>query len=168
MESRKKVSRSNVIVIAVTAAIFGWVLGPAAVNAAGSVVSLGWKGYTAKVTKSGSLHVDTGAPTFGAYPLGYAYTAPGGINAMATGNSNQLVTTEYGFLTGVLIDNTSSSASSKVTVTLTDAEGTVVYVGTASGGEHINDQIDNGVYWVGNLDVHVAGSGATYILYGVK
>lgn len=155
--------RGRLVVVAVTAAVIGGVLGPPIVRAATKAVTIKGAGNKAKVTNRGALSVDTEAQeNFGALDTN-AFTLPGGVLPIEVGASG-VVASDTGFLTNVVVD--APTAAGEVTVTLTDNFGEI-WQGTVQSGGHLNDVLQNGIVWSGNLTVTVSPSGqADVFLYG--
>ena len=159
-----KEGRARLVVIAIAAALVGALVGPPIVRAATKAVTLKGSGNKAKVTNQGALRVDTEArESFGALDT-TAFTLPGGVVLVAFGNGDFTLSSDFGFLTNIVID--APDASGEVTATISDEIG-ILWQGTVQPGEHLNDELQDGIVWSGDLSIQVSAPGqADYFLYG--
>jgi len=165
----RNANRSRAAVLIAVGLIVGYFIGPPIASAVGSLVTIKGAGTNSKarVTRTGSLKVDTEACVTGGYMCAFAFTQADGASIIARGTAtrNNAVPKNRLVLASVVLD-VSSSASVPVQVIIRDAAGRLLWVGTAAPGGHLNDQFDGGIFATGPADVTVTGTGANYLLYG--
>jgi hypothetical protein len=176
MKSRKVAARAGAVVLVLVGVLAGSVIGPAMGNAAGksgsdpaTTVEIQGTGSStkAKVSSTGRLKIDSEANVTvigGSYYLdtyGVAFTQPTGEFVIATTGDSTLA--PCGLITGVVVDGSSGSKDSTVTLT---SGGHVIWAGTVpKGGGHIGDTFENGVFFPSPVTISSSGS-PTWAIYG--
>jgi hypothetical protein len=172
---------ARVVGLVAIAAVVGYVVGPAAAQAASSLVKVTTGTGPKQLTiKSGKASVDTGATRFvgclgtGTKCLGtlsFSITAPAGANVVATGTSGATACSGPAIVDSVVVDRAGSGGSTTVTVTGdTDGNGTagdLMWQGTVQGGGHLDDTFDGAAFAGGPIAVTTSDSSSTWILYGL-
>jgi hypothetical protein len=166
--------RSSAIAASLVLAVFiGYAIGPTVATAVSNLVKIEGKksNHVAKVSSSGRLAVDTEAGVIGPAGNGYlktfAQTTPSGEVALVSSSGPQEKKGQ-GIITGVTVD-VAPTANGSVTVILRQGLRTIWRGSFATGGGHISDSFENGIYSANGFRVTVANpssSDVRYVVYG--
>jgi hypothetical protein len=157
----------------VLAVFIGYAIGPSIATAVGNIVKIqGKKGHhIAKVSSTGRLAVDTEAGVIGPSGNGllktFAETTPSGEVALVSSSGAQEKKSQ-GIITGVTVD-VAPSATGPVTVILRQGVRTIWRGSVDSGGGHINDTFENGLYSSNGFRAVVlnpSSADVRYVVYG--
>jgi hypothetical protein len=169
----KRMSRVAIAGSLVVAVLIGFALGPTIATAVTNFVSIkGPKGkHVAKVSKQGRLLVDGEGGVIGPAGNGYlktfSQTTPSGevVLISASGGTAKKGT---GIVTGIDLDVT-PNANGPVSVILRIGTKTIWRGSLPSGGGHLNDSFENGIYSANGVHaivVNPSGADVRYVVYG--
>jgi hypothetical protein len=173
MEKRKRTHRVAIAGSLVVAVFIGAALGPTIATAVTNFVMIkGPKGkHVAKVTDQGRLQVDAEGGVIGPSGNGFlktfAQTTPSGEVVLVSSNAPTTKKNE-GIITGISLDVT-PAASGPVTVILRIGPRTIWRGSLPSGGGHLNDQFENGIYSAEGFHTLVTNPSSAdvrYVVYG--